>query len=140
MTRNRKAAQAEKTSDQEAVGKTPADVAPEAHAEQAPDLEAVGQTSADVAAEAQVVTGDDAASAAPEVIEVQGTDLAADVASKADMIRVTCLIKAGRRRAGRRWQGGATDVLAESLTTDDLAELDADPLFLIRPISATSDE
>ena len=42
---------------------------------------------------------------------------------------VHCAIAGGRRRAGRRWPGGATPVAEGDLTEEMLAQLKADPLF-----------
>ena len=49
---------------------------------------------------------------------------------------VHCAIAGGRRRAGRRWPGGATPVAAGDLTEDMLAQLKADPLFHVTEIPA----
>lgn len=44
-------------------------------------------------------------------------------------IHVTCLIPAGRRRAGRRWPGGLT--VAQDLTPEQVTALHADPDFIV---------
>lgn len=46
-------------------------------------------------------------------------------------ITVTCLRPEGRRRAGRRWDQGATVIPETALSDFDLAVLEADPMFLI---------
>lgn len=42
---------------------------------------------------------------------------------------VICAIADGRRRAGRRWPGGATPVKADELNKGQMAALEADPMF-----------
>jgi len=46
-------------------------------------------------------------------------------------VTVTCAVAGGRRRAGRRWDGGATKVLADELTEEMEVELEADPMFQV---------
>lgn len=53
---------------------------------------------------------------------------AADL-SDADTITVTCLIAAGRRRGGRRWPAGPTDVKFDDLSDEDWAAVRADPML-----------
>ena len=53
---------------------------------------------------------------------------AADL-SDADTITVTCLIAAGRRRGGRRWSAGPTDVKFDDLTEEEWAAVRADPML-----------
>lgn len=57
---------------------------------------------------------------APEAPEIEG-----------DTVTVTCLVKAGRRRAGRRWEGGATTLPADDLSEDQIDALRADPMFAL---------
>lgn len=46
-------------------------------------------------------------------------------------IVVTCLAEGGRRRLGRRWPSGPTEVPAGELTDDDIAILRGDPRFSV---------
>ena len=46
-------------------------------------------------------------------------------------IVVTCLAEGGRRRLGRRWPSGPTEVPAGELTDDDIAVLRGDPRFSV---------
>ncbi|MDO5648859.1 hypothetical protein [Paracoccus sp. (in: a-proteobacteria)] len=62
-------------------------------------------------------------------------DAASIAASPVPLLRVTCLIAAGRRRAGRRWSGGDTDVPADALTAEEWAEVEADPMFSTQPLA-----
>ena len=65
----------------------------------------------------------------PEGIQYVGVDLAA---SEVEWI-VTCHRDGGRRRAGRRWPKGETPVKGGDLTAYDLATLQGDPQFSVRP-------
>ena len=53
---------------------------------------------------------------------------AADL-TDADTITVTCLIAAGRRRGGRRWPAGPTNVNFDDLTEEEWAAVKADPML-----------
>ena len=44
---------------------------------------------------------------------------------------VTCAVAGGRRRAGRRWPGGATEVPMDEMTDELAAELQSDPMFQV---------
>lgn len=53
-----------------------------------------------------------------------------------EVITVICMRPDGRRRAGRRWDEGATEVPVDALTDFQLAVLEADPLFRVtRPLA-----
>lgn len=47
----------------------------------------------------------------------------------APMVKVTCHVAAGRRRAGRRWAPGLTELPAGDLSAEEVAALQGDPMF-----------
>lgn len=49
---------------------------------------------------------------------------------------VTCYRKDGRRRAGRRWGYGKTEITADELSAFQLAQLNADPAFSVIAVDA----
>ncbi|MFI0477408.1 hypothetical protein [Paracoccus jiaweipingae] len=49
----------------------------------------------------------------------------------APLVEVTCLIAAGRRRGGRRWEAGLNRVAADALTDDEWSEVEADPMLSV---------
>jgi hypothetical protein len=52
-------------------------------------------------------------------------------------VLVICAVSTGRRRAGRRWDAGETQVAPEEFTDEMRAALAADPLFqVIEPAQA----
>lgn len=71
--------------------------------------------------------------AAPEAAAKTGD---AQDARPAPAMIVTCLIAAGRRRANRRWASGPTEVADGELSEAELAEIEADPMFSVRPVVA----
>ncbi|QFQ88263.1 hypothetical protein F8A10_12155 [Paracoccus kondratievae] len=71
----------------------------------------------------------DGLSAEAQPIVPAGTDI--NVANPAWI--VTCHREGGRRRAGRRWPKGETHVPAGELAAYDLAILNGDPRFSVRP-------
>lgn len=58
----------------------------------------------------------------------------AQKAGDADTI-VFCAVAGGRRRAGRRFDGGENPVKLDELSEAELAAIDADPLLTMKPIS-----
>lgn len=64
---------------------------------------------------------------------LEGSALAAALAAKTPAWIVTCHREGGRRRAGRRWPQGDTPITEGDLTGYELAMLQGDPLFTVRP-------
>ncbi|TRD18342.1 hypothetical protein [Palleronia caenipelagi] len=48
---------------------------------------------------------------------------------------ITCLQKAGRRRAGRSWPAGTTVLPVDALSDADRAALEADPFFTLLEVA-----
>lgn len=47
------------------------------------------------------------------------------------MVRVQCAVANGRRRGGRAWQAGLTELPVSECTDEMLAALEGDPMFTV---------
>ena len=88
------------------------------------------KAAADKAAAEKAAT-DNAGAEAKPAAEKKTSDKDASAAEPSDArtITVTCLIAAGRRRGGRRWPAGPTDVKFDDLTEEEWAAVRADPML-----------
>lgn len=106
-----------------------------------PDAPAEGHTAAP-GGEGEALPADtpDAAPAEPVAQEAEGADQHSSLPQAVQtpladpvlpMITVICRAKGGRRRVGRRWAEGGTELPASDLTETEIAILRGDPRFSV---------